>query len=130
MPRHSSRERASTFGQAMLKLRTSIGLTQAGLAERLRSPEVRSASGRQASPIPKLNTSNTFLGYVCEPPPLRPSRRKRRSAPCGKRRSNGCSSRRVGSRPTVRQSLDQEIHLPLTPPIALCTLEHDHFSST
>jgi transcriptional regulator with XRE-family HTH domain len=36
MTRHSSRERDSTFGQAMFKLRTSIGLTQAGLAERLR----------------------------------------------------------------------------------------------
>ncbi len=77
MLRHSYPERDYTFGQVMLKLRTSIGLTQAGLAERLRSPEVRSASGRQASPIPKLNTSNTFLGYVCEPPPLRPSRCRR-----------------------------------------------------
>src|SRR6266487_643638 len=32
MPRHSYRERDYTFGQAMLTLRTSIGLTQAGLA--------------------------------------------------------------------------------------------------
>jgi transcriptional regulator with XRE-family HTH domain len=32
MTRHSYRERDYTFGQAMLKLRTSIGLTQAGLA--------------------------------------------------------------------------------------------------
>ena len=108
MLRHSYPERDSTFGLVMLKLRTSLGLTQVGLAERLRSPEVRSASGRPASPLPKLNTSNTFLGSVCEPPPLRPSRRKRRSAPCGKRRSNGCFSRRVGSRPTVRQSLHEE----------------------
>jgi hypothetical protein len=105
MLRHSYPERDYTFGQVMPKLRTSISLTQAGLAE------LRSASGRQASPIPKLNTSNTFLGSVCEPPPLRPSRRKRRSAPCGKRRSNGCSSRRVGSQPTVRQSLDEERHV-------------------
>jgi transcriptional regulator with XRE-family HTH domain len=36
MPRHSYSERDYTFGQVMLKLRTSIGLTQAGLAERLR----------------------------------------------------------------------------------------------
>jgi hypothetical protein len=35
MPRHSYRERDSTSGQAMLKLRASIGLTQAGLAPRL-----------------------------------------------------------------------------------------------
>jgi hypothetical protein len=36
MPRHSYRERNYAFGQAMLKLRSSIGLTQAGLAEGLR----------------------------------------------------------------------------------------------
>src|SRR6266849_7604124 len=35
MSRHSYRERDYAFGQVMLKLRTSIGLTQAGLAERL-----------------------------------------------------------------------------------------------
>ena len=32
MPRHSYHERDYAFGQLMLKLRTSIGLTQAGLA--------------------------------------------------------------------------------------------------
>jgi len=32
MPRHSYRERDYTFGQVMFKLRSSIGLTQAGLA--------------------------------------------------------------------------------------------------
>src|SRR2546430_9599427 len=36
MTRHSYRERDYAFGQVMFKLRTSIGLTQAGLAERLR----------------------------------------------------------------------------------------------
>ncbi len=35
MPRHDYREHDYTFGQAMLKLRTSIGLTQAGLAQLL-----------------------------------------------------------------------------------------------
>jgi transcriptional regulator with XRE-family HTH domain len=35
MPRHSYRERDYAFGQAMFKLRTSIGLTQAGLADLL-----------------------------------------------------------------------------------------------
>ena len=35
MPRHSNFERDYTFGQAMLTLRTSIGLTQAGLADLL-----------------------------------------------------------------------------------------------
>ncbi len=36
MPRHSYRKHDYTFGQTMLRLRKSIGLTQAGLAERLR----------------------------------------------------------------------------------------------
>jgi transcriptional regulator with XRE-family HTH domain len=36
MPRHSYRERDYTFGQTMLKLRTSIGLSQANLAGLLR----------------------------------------------------------------------------------------------
>ena len=35
MPRHSYRERDYSFGQAMFKLRSSIGLTQAGLAAHL-----------------------------------------------------------------------------------------------
>src|SRR5881409_3511601 len=35
MPRHSYRERDYAFGQAMLTLRTNIGLTQADLAEHL-----------------------------------------------------------------------------------------------
>ncbi len=35
MPRHSYRERDYPFGQAMFKLRTSMGLTQAGLADLL-----------------------------------------------------------------------------------------------
>jgi transcriptional regulator with XRE-family HTH domain len=35
MTRHSSRERDYTFGQVMLTLRSSIGLTQAGLADLL-----------------------------------------------------------------------------------------------
>jgi hypothetical protein len=30
MPRHSYHERDNAFGQVMFKLRTSIGLTQAG----------------------------------------------------------------------------------------------------
>ena len=39
MTRHSYRERDYAFGRAMLTLHTSIGLTQAGLAERLRVSE-------------------------------------------------------------------------------------------
>ena len=36
MPRHSYHERDSAFGQIMLELRSSIGLTQASMANLLR----------------------------------------------------------------------------------------------
>jgi hypothetical protein len=48
MPRHSYRERDITFGQAMFKLRTSIGLTQAGLTDLLWVPQPGQA-GQQST---------------------------------------------------------------------------------
>jgi WD40 repeat protein len=54
MKRFSYRERDYAFGQAMLTLRTSIGLTQAGLADLLgRSPPSRSLVARlSVAPVP------------------------------------------------------------------------------
>jgi hypothetical protein len=65
MTRHSYQERDYAFGQVMLKLRTSIGLTQAGLAALLGSPASPLASGKLAATIPKPNTSSTFLRCLC-----------------------------------------------------------------
>ncbi len=98
MPRHSYREHDYAFGQAMLKLRTSIGLTQAGLADLL-GVSRRAVGEWEASTIPKPTICNPFLSCVCSSTSLHPSGRKRRSAPCGKRLINGFSSMRVGSRP-------------------------------
>jgi DNA-binding XRE family transcriptional regulator len=99
MPRHSYRERDYTIGQVMLKLRTSIGLTQASLAERLRVSRRAVGEWEGGLNYPKAPICNTFLNCVCSSTSLRPSRRKRRSAPYGKRRINGCSSMKTGSRP-------------------------------
>ena len=59
MPRHSFREHDSIFGQAMLRLRKRLRLTQAALADLLGSPAAPSGSGREASIIPESNTCNT-----------------------------------------------------------------------
>jgi len=50
MKRHSYRERDYTFGQTMLTLRTSIGLTQIGLATRLGSKSCASSQRDSRSP--------------------------------------------------------------------------------
>lgn len=99
MPRHSYRERDNSFGQVMLKLRTSIGLTQAGLAERLRVSRRAVGEWEGGLNYPREEHLQHFLNCVRSSTSLRPSRRKRRSAPYGKRRINGCSSMRPGSRP-------------------------------
>src|SRR5205085_10955617 len=55
MKRFSYRERDNAFGQAMLNLRTSIGLTQAGLADLL-GVSRRAAGEREAgSSYPKAH---------------------------------------------------------------------------
>jgi transcriptional regulator with XRE-family HTH domain len=61
MPRHSSRERDYTFGQTMLKLRTSIGLTQAGLAARLGVSRRAVGEWETGSTYPKAEHLQHFL---------------------------------------------------------------------
>ena len=46
MPRHFYHERDYAFGQTMFKLRSSIGLTQAGLANLLGAPRRLFTSGQ------------------------------------------------------------------------------------
>ena len=62
MPRHSYRERDYTFGQLMLKLRTSMGLTQAGLTALL--GVTRRAIGEWEGLLnyPKAHHLQHFLG--------------------------------------------------------------------
>src|SRR5881409_106393 len=55
MPRHSYRERDYAFGQAMLTLRTSIGLTQAGLADLLGVSRRAVAEWEAGSSYPKAD---------------------------------------------------------------------------
>ncbi len=64
MPRHSYRERDYTFGQAMLTLRTSIGLTQAGLAALLGISRRAVAEWEGGSNYPKEEHIQHFI-VVC-----------------------------------------------------------------
>jgi WD40 repeat protein/DNA-binding transcriptional regulator YiaG len=61
MKRHSYREHDYAFGQAMLRLRTSIGLTQAGLAERLRVSRRAVGEWEAGSNYPKAPHLQHFI---------------------------------------------------------------------
>src|SRR5437588_8499020 len=54
-------ERDYSFGRAMLTLRTNIGLTQAGLAERLRVSRRAVAEWEAGSSYPKTDHLKEFL---------------------------------------------------------------------
>ena len=64
MPRHSYRERDYAFGQAMLTLRSSIGLTQAGLADLLGVSRRAVAEWEGGGDYPKAEHLQHFLA-VC-----------------------------------------------------------------
>ena len=64
MPRHSYRERDYPFGQAMFKLRSSIGLTQAGLATLLGISRRAVAEWEGGSNYPKEEHLQHFI-VVC-----------------------------------------------------------------
>src|SRR2546423_1745398 len=64
LPRHSHRERDYAFGQSMLTLRTSIGLTQAGLAALLGVSRRAIAEWEGGSNYPKEQHLQHFLA-VC-----------------------------------------------------------------
>ncbi|MFL5702254.1 MAG: helix-turn-helix domain-containing protein [Ktedonobacteraceae bacterium] len=66
MTRHSYHERDYTFGQAMLKLRTSIGLTQAGLADLLGVSRRAVGEWEAGSNYPKAERLQHFVA-LCVP---------------------------------------------------------------
>ena len=99
MPRHSYRERDYPFGQAMFKLRTSIGLTQAGLAAWLRVSRRAVAEWEGGSNYPKAHHLQQVLELCVQQQVFAPGREAEEIRALGKRRINGCSSMRVGSRP-------------------------------
>src|SRR5438034_11804794 len=61
MKRFSYRERDYAFGQLMLTLRTTIGLTQAGLADRLGVSRRAVAEWEASSSYPKTDHLKEFL---------------------------------------------------------------------
>jgi transcriptional regulator with XRE-family HTH domain len=74
MTRHSYRERDYTFGQAMLKLRTSIGLTQAGLAALLGVSRRAVGEWEAGSNYPKAEHFKPFLGLCVQQHVFAPER--------------------------------------------------------
>ena len=66
MTRHSYRERDYTFGQVMLKLRTSIGLTQAGLADLLGVSRRAVGEWEAGSNYPKAEHLQHFLALCVQ----------------------------------------------------------------
>jgi WD40 repeat protein/transcriptional regulator with XRE-family HTH domain len=66
MPRHDYREHDYTFGQAMLKLRTSIGLTQAALAQLLGISRRAVGEWEVGSSYPKAEHLQRFIGLCVQ----------------------------------------------------------------
>ena len=66
MTRHSYQERDYAFGQIMLKLRTSIGLTQAGLAALLGVSRRAVDKWEAGSNFPKDEHLQHFLGLCVQ----------------------------------------------------------------
>jgi transcriptional regulator with XRE-family HTH domain len=74
MPRHSYRERDYAFGQAMFKLRASIGLTQAGLAARLRVSRRAVSEWEAGSNYPKAEHFKHLLELCVQQRVFEPER--------------------------------------------------------
>jgi transcriptional regulator with XRE-family HTH domain len=62
----SYRERDYAFGQAMLTLRTTIGLTQAGLAKRLRISRKAVGEWEAGLTYPKAEHLKAFIALAVE----------------------------------------------------------------
>jgi transcriptional regulator with XRE-family HTH domain len=86
MRTHTYGQRDYAIGQAMVTLRTAIGLTQMALAQCLGLSR-HAVQGREASVIPKPKVSSASLRSVSSVRPLLLGARKRRSVRCGKRRT-------------------------------------------
>ena len=84
MKRYSYGERDYAFGQEMLTLRTSIGLTQAGLADLLGVSRRAVADWEAGSSYPKTERLKQLIALGCSNRPLPPGARPRRSARSGK----------------------------------------------
>jgi len=76
MTRHSYRERDYGFGQVMLKLRSSIGLTQAGLAARLGVSRRAVGEWEAGSNYPKAERLQHFVALCVQQHVFAPGREK------------------------------------------------------
>ena len=77
MPRHAYHEYDYAFGQAMFKLRTGLGLTQAGLAARLGISRRAVGEWEAGSTYPKAEHLQHFLGLCVQASVFVPGRHAR-----------------------------------------------------
>jgi len=74
MKRHSYRERDYAFGQAMLSLRTNMGLTQAGLADLLKISRHAVGEWEAGSNYPKAERMQHFVALCVRASVFAPER--------------------------------------------------------
>jgi transcriptional regulator with XRE-family HTH domain len=98
MPRHSCREHGSIFGQAMLTLRKSLRLTQAGLAHLLGVSRRAIGEWEGGLNYPREQHLQHVIELCVRASVFTPGREEEEIRACGKRPINGCSSMRPGSR--------------------------------
>src|SRR5213080_3264263 len=92
----SYRNRDYAFGQTMLALRTAIGLTQAGLARHLGVSRKAVGEWEVGLTYPKTEHLKAFITLAVEQQAFPVDARKKRSAPCGMRRTRRYSSMKRG----------------------------------
>src|SRR6266487_3744700 len=83
MKRFSYAERDYDFGQAMLTLRTTIGLTQAGLADLLGVSRRAVGEWEAGISYPKAEHLKALLTLAVQQGPFQPVAKPRRSVPSG-----------------------------------------------
>ena len=99
MKRFSYRERDYAFGQAMLALRTAIGLTQAGLADLLGVSRRAVGEWETGSSYPTAHHLQHVITLAMRTSTFPPVARPRRSVPSGRWRTRRCCSMSPGSPP-------------------------------
>jgi transcriptional regulator with XRE-family HTH domain len=99
MKRFSYGERDYAFGQRMLTLRTTIGLTQAGLAQHLGVSRKAVEKWEAGESYPTAEHLKALLALGVRAVAFPADGRKSRCVPCGRQRTRRCSSMSPGSLP-------------------------------
>jgi transcriptional regulator with XRE-family HTH domain len=91
MRTHTYRERDYAFGQAIVTLRTAMGLTQVELARFLGVSRGAVLGWEGGSSYPKAESLKRFIALGVHQQAFAADARKRRSVSCGKQHTRRCS---------------------------------------